>query len=51
MSHFRRIGAEAVILGPGDIARCHKPDEWVGIDELTAAAKAYTALLRRILAA
>ena len=27
-------GVDAVVLGPGDIAQAHGPDEWVGIDEL-----------------
>ncbi|HEY8370130.1 MAG TPA: M20 family metallopeptidase [Thermodesulfobacteriota bacterium] len=50
MTHFRAIGAEAVVLGPGDIDRAHTADEWIGIDELTDGARAYAALLRRLLA-
>jgi acetylornithine deacetylase/succinyl-diaminopimelate desuccinylase-like protein len=48
MTHFRALGAEAVILGPGDIDRAHTADEWIGIDELEAGARAYEALLRRL---
>ncbi len=50
MTHFRAIGAEAVILGPGDIDRAHTADEYIGIDELVDGARAYAALLRRLLA-
>ncbi len=28
-------------FGPGDLARAHAPDEWVGIDELVLGAKVY----------
>lgn len=48
MTHFRAIGAEAVILGPGDIDRAHRADEWIGIDELEQGARVYAALLRRL---
>jgi len=27
--HFRSVGAEGVVLGPGDLAVAHKPDEFV----------------------
>ena len=30
-------GIDAVVLGPGDIAQAHGPDEWVRVDELAAA--------------
>jgi acetylornithine deacetylase/succinyl-diaminopimelate desuccinylase family protein len=50
MSHFRAIGAEGVVLGPGDIARCHKPDEYIGIDELVMGAGVYATLVHRLLA-
>lgn len=48
MTHFRAIGAEAVILGPGDIDRAHRPDEYIGIDELASGARVYAALIRRL---
>lgn len=28
-------------FGPGDLARAHAPDEWVGVDELVLGARAY----------
>jgi acetylornithine deacetylase/succinyl-diaminopimelate desuccinylase-like protein len=49
MTHFRGIGAEAVILGPGDIDRAHRPDEYIGIDELVDGTRVYTTLLERLL--
>jgi succinyl-diaminopimelate desuccinylase len=39
--HFRDIGAEGVVLGPGDLAVAHKPDEFVPRAELEAAALIY----------
>src|SRR5581483_10501907 len=48
MTHFRAIGAEAVILGPGDIERAHRPDEYIGIDELVEGARVYATLLRAL---
>jgi acetylornithine deacetylase/succinyl-diaminopimelate desuccinylase-like protein len=50
MTHFRGIGAEAVILGPGDIDRAHKADEFIELTELEAGRQVYLALLRRLLA-
>jgi acetylornithine deacetylase/succinyl-diaminopimelate desuccinylase family protein len=50
MTHFRGLGAEAVILGPGDIDRAHKADEYLELAELEAGRRAYAALLRRLLA-
>jgi acetylornithine deacetylase len=37
----RLAGIPSPALGPGDLARAHAPDEWIGIDELTAGARAY----------
>ncbi|AGA09110.1 acetylornithine deacetylase [Sinorhizobium meliloti] len=33
---FQRAGIDAIICGPGDIGRAHKPDEYILIDELMA---------------
>jgi acetylornithine deacetylase len=40
-------GVDAVVLGPGDIAQAHGPDEWVTVDELHRARE----LFRRVFAA
>lgn len=39
--HFREAGAEGVVLGPGDLAIAHKPNEFVLRGELEAAALIY----------
>jgi succinyl-diaminopimelate desuccinylase len=31
---FAKLGAPVVIFGPGDPARCHKPNEYIEIDQL-----------------
>lgn len=40
-----KMGIPAVICGPGSIAQAHTEDEWVALDQLTAAARIYTALM------
>lgn len=37
-------GVDAVVLGPGDIAQAHGPDEWVPIDELHRARELFRAV-------
>lgn len=39
--HFRACGAEGVVLGPGDLAVAHKPNEFVPRAELEMAALIY----------
>lgn len=39
------MGIPAVICGPGSIAQAHTADEWVSLDEITAAARIYTTLM------
>ncbi|MBX6341570.1 MAG: M20/M25/M40 family metallo-hydrolase, partial [Thermomicrobiaceae bacterium] len=39
--HFSAQGYPTIIYGPGDPSLAHKPDEWVGIDELLEATRAY----------
>ena len=39
--HFRAIGSEGVILGPGSLDQAHKPDEYVPKAELIQAAEIY----------
>lgn len=34
---YAEAGIPTVVCGPGDIARAHKADEWIGLDELAAA--------------
>jgi acetylornithine deacetylase len=37
----RLAGVPSPAFGPGDLGRAHAPDEWVGVDELAQAARAY----------
>jgi acetylornithine deacetylase len=34
---YAEAGIPTLVCGPGDMARGHKPDEWIGLDELQAA--------------
>jgi acetylornithine deacetylase/succinyl-diaminopimelate desuccinylase family protein len=49
--HFRAIGSDGIILGPGSLDQAHKPDEFVPKAELVQAAALYRdialAMLRR----
>jgi acetylornithine deacetylase len=44
---FQRAGIDAIICGPGDIGRAHKPDEYVLISELEACLSMIRALGER----
>jgi acetylornithine deacetylase/succinyl-diaminopimelate desuccinylase-like protein len=39
--HFAGAGVPTIIYGPGDPKLAHVPDEWVGVDEVMHATKAY----------
>jgi acetylornithine deacetylase/succinyl-diaminopimelate desuccinylase-like protein len=39
--HFRALGSDGVILGPGSLEQAHKPDEYVPKAELVQAAALY----------
>ena len=47
--HFRSVGAAGIVLGPGDLAVAHKPDEFVPISELQSALSIYESIARRML--
>ena len=49
--HFRAVGAQGLVLGPGDLAVAHKPDEFVPRRELAAAALIYADIARAMMAA
>ena len=46
---YQRAGLEAIICGPGDIGRAHKPNEFILMDELAACQAMIEALGRRCL--
>ncbi|MGE4250395.1 MAG: acetylornithine deacetylase [Parvibaculaceae bacterium] len=37
-----------VVCGPGDMARAHKADEWIGVDELAGASRMMARLARKL---
>jgi acetylornithine deacetylase/succinyl-diaminopimelate desuccinylase-like protein len=39
--HFRSIGAQGIVLGPGALDVAHKPDEFVPEDELVTSSLIY----------
>lgn len=41
---YDEAGVPTLVCGPGDIARAHKADEWIGLDELASAER----LMRRL---
>lgn len=45
---FQRAGIPAVICGPGDMSRAHKPEEYITTEELDAAHRFVLALARRV---
>ena len=44
---FTAAGIPALCFGPGDIALAHAAEEWVAVDEITAATAVLTAVVRR----
>jgi len=47
--HFRSVGAQGIVLGPGTLAVAHKPDEFVPIDEFLNASLIYRDIALRML--
>jgi succinyl-diaminopimelate desuccinylase len=46
---FAAAGYPTIIYGPGDPATAHIPDEWVGIDEILEATRAYAIATVRLI--
>jgi len=44
-SLFSAAGMPAMVLGPGDIAQAHTPDEWVSLEQLERALTVYRRIL------
>lgn len=47
--HFREAGASGVVIGPGDLANAHKPDEFVTVEELADATRIYVDIACRMM--
>jgi len=48
-SHLADHGIETIVLGPGDIADAHGPRDRVQVEELEAAVRTYTSIVRSLL--
>jgi acetylornithine deacetylase/succinyl-diaminopimelate desuccinylase len=48
--HFRSLGADGVVIGPGSLTVAHKPDEFVPVDEFIAASLIYRDVALALLA-
>lgn len=48
---FAKAGFPTIIYGPGDPSTAHIPDEWVGIDEIMEATRAYAIAAVRLIGA
>ncbi len=46
---WNALGVPTIIYGPGDPSTAHQPDEWVGIDEIMEAARAYAVTMVRLI--
>jgi acetylornithine deacetylase len=45
---YSAAGIPTIVCGPGDMARAHKTDEWIGLDELAAADRMMERLASRL---
>ncbi len=45
---FQQAGVDAIICGPGDISRAHRPNEYIEIEELNACQKMIENLAARL---
>ena len=47
--HFRKLGAQGTVIGPGDLAVAHKPDEFVPLNEFVVASLIYRDVAKAML--
>jgi acetylornithine deacetylase/succinyl-diaminopimelate desuccinylase family protein len=47
--HFRSIGAQGTVIGPGDLAVAHKPNEFVPVDEFVSCSLIYRDVAKAML--
>lgn len=45
--YLRALGMDVVVLGPGDIAQAHQPDEYLALDRIGPSLELLRALIRR----
>jgi acetylornithine deacetylase len=46
--YLGQLGLETVVLGPGDIAQAHQPDEFIRLDRLTPTVDLLESLINTI---
>lgn len=49
--HFRSVGAQGTVIGPGSLSVAHKPDEFVPVDEFVTSSLIYRDVARSMLPA
>lgn len=49
--YLRQLGMETIILGPGDIAQAHQPDEYLALDRIRPTVELLTRLIEHFCAA
>ena len=47
--HFRKLGVQGTVIGPGDLAVAHKPDEFVPLNEFVASSLIYRDVAKAML--
>jgi acetylornithine deacetylase/succinyl-diaminopimelate desuccinylase family protein len=47
--HFRSIGTQGTVIGPGDLAVAHRPDEFVPVDEFITSSLIYRDVAKAML--
>lgn len=47
--HFRSLGAQGTVIGPGSLSVAHKPDEFVPLDEFVTCSVIYRDVARKML--
>lgn len=45
-NHFAGAGLPTIVVGPGDIAQAHTPDEWIDLEQLARGVEGYAAIMR-----
>ena len=43
--HYQGAGVPTVVCGPGDIGHAHKPDEFVGLEQIAAAEEFFARMI------
>jgi len=47
--HFRSLGAQGTVIGPGSLSVAHKADEFVALDEFVTCSVIYRDVAKKML--